>query len=324
MAERLDYLPFGEEIPQGIGGRSSLYPTGVYPSTPDQVEAKFTDKLRDAETGLDFFGARYYSGPEGRFTSADAVFADQHADSPQSWNLYSYVGNNPLCAVDPTGKGMTSDILWGIAKGTGQFVANSFMPYMAYKAIQKGVNDFRNPAAAMARDQQTVKTIKSLGTAEGRQAAVTGVANAWKGMSTVDKTAAITQVGLSVATAVVGGFATGAAGAESASTTSAVASGTRYVGAGEAALIQDSGMIPNTNAQGALKLFFYTPEDPMSSASAAQAAYNLDTTPTAVTTFDASGLSNWYGGNVEGGTGIEMIAQPANPIPATSLTPLKP
>jgi hypothetical protein len=72
-----------------------------------------------------------------------------------------------------------------------------------------------------------------------------------------------------------------------------------------------------------LKNFFYTPEDPMGSASAAQAAYNLDTTPSSVVTFDASGLRNLYGGNVEGGTGIELIAQPTQPIPATSLTPLK-
>jgi RHS repeat-associated protein len=33
--------------------------------------AHFTGKERDAETGLDFFGARYFSGAEGRFTSPD-------------------------------------------------------------------------------------------------------------------------------------------------------------------------------------------------------------------------------------------------------------
>jgi hypothetical protein len=29
---------------------------------------------------------------------------DQHEDEPQSWNLYSYVRNNPLAYVDPNGK----------------------------------------------------------------------------------------------------------------------------------------------------------------------------------------------------------------------------
>jgi RHS repeat-associated protein len=53
----------------------------------------FTSKERDAETGLDYFGARYYSGAQGRFTSVDPglfTIAD-----PQSWNRYSYVQNNP-------------------------------------------------------------------------------------------------------------------------------------------------------------------------------------------------------------------------------------
>jgi hypothetical protein len=31
-------------------------------------------KERDAETGLDYFGARYYSGAQGRFTLLSALF----------------------------------------------------------------------------------------------------------------------------------------------------------------------------------------------------------------------------------------------------------
>jgi RHS repeat-associated protein len=47
-----------------------------------------TGKERDAETGLDSFGARYYSGAQGRFTSPDEPFIDQDESDPQSWNLY--------------------------------------------------------------------------------------------------------------------------------------------------------------------------------------------------------------------------------------------
>lgn len=65
---------------------------------------QFTGKERDAETGLDYFGARYLSAAQGRFTSPDAPFADQHAEDPQSWNLYGYVRNNPLAAVDADGE----------------------------------------------------------------------------------------------------------------------------------------------------------------------------------------------------------------------------
>jgi RHS repeat-associated protein len=67
------------------------------------VRSLSTGKERDAETGLDYFGARYVSSAQGRFTSPDAPFADQHVEDPQSWNLYAYVRNNPLRYVDPTG-----------------------------------------------------------------------------------------------------------------------------------------------------------------------------------------------------------------------------
>jgi RHS repeat-associated protein len=53
--------------------------------------------------GLDYFGARYFSAAQGRFTSPDEVFADQNPGNPQSWNLYAYGRNNPLRFTDPTG-----------------------------------------------------------------------------------------------------------------------------------------------------------------------------------------------------------------------------
>lgn len=40
----------------------------------------------------------------GRFTTSDLPFADQHANDPQSWNLYAYGRNNPLKYVDRTGR----------------------------------------------------------------------------------------------------------------------------------------------------------------------------------------------------------------------------
>ncbi len=102
VVERHDYLPFGEEIYAGTGGRTAAQ---GYLSIPDPIKMRqrFTGKERDAETSLDFFEARYFSGAQGRFTSPDGPFADQSADDPQSWNLYSYGRNNPLTFIDPTG-----------------------------------------------------------------------------------------------------------------------------------------------------------------------------------------------------------------------------
>jgi RHS repeat-associated protein len=68
----------------------------------------FTGKERDAETGLDYFGARYFSSAQGRWTSPDWSTVPQpvpYADltDPQTLNLYSYVRNNPLSRTDPDG-----------------------------------------------------------------------------------------------------------------------------------------------------------------------------------------------------------------------------
>ena len=92
VVKRMDYLPFGEE-----------YPAVGYPSSTERTGVKFTGKERDAETGLDYFGARYMSAAQGRFTSPDRPFADQHPADPQSWNLYTYARNNPLRFIDPLG-----------------------------------------------------------------------------------------------------------------------------------------------------------------------------------------------------------------------------
>lgn len=64
---------------------------------------RFTGKERDAETGLDFFLARYCSGAQGRFTSPDPLLASGRPEDPQSWNRYAYARNNPLAYIDPTG-----------------------------------------------------------------------------------------------------------------------------------------------------------------------------------------------------------------------------
>ncbi len=98
VVARHDYLPFGEEISANTAGRGAEWGAGS-----DTIQHKFTGKEHDAETGLDYFGARYYGSALGRFTSPDEPLIDQFEENPQSWNLYSYVRNNPLRNIDPTG-----------------------------------------------------------------------------------------------------------------------------------------------------------------------------------------------------------------------------
>jgi RHS repeat-associated protein len=70
----------------------------------DAVNQKFTAKERDSESGLDYFGARYYGSALGRLTSADPKeFTSRTIENPQKWNKYAYVINNPLLRIDPDG-----------------------------------------------------------------------------------------------------------------------------------------------------------------------------------------------------------------------------
>ena len=96
VVEQHDYLPFGEEW-CGASGFCD-------PAAPGQPR-RFTSKERDAETGLDYFGARYYGSRIGRFTTVDPVLRRRRASfNPQTWNRYSYAANNPLRYLDPDGR----------------------------------------------------------------------------------------------------------------------------------------------------------------------------------------------------------------------------
>lgn len=71
-------------------------------------EQHFTGKTHDAESGLDYFGARYYSENDARFMSPDwsaKVEPVPYAklDNPQSLNLYDYMLDSPLDGVDQDG-----------------------------------------------------------------------------------------------------------------------------------------------------------------------------------------------------------------------------
>jgi RHS repeat-associated protein len=95
---RHDYLPFGEEV-----AGDSAWRTPARGYAGDAVREKFTSYERDAETGLDYAKARYYSPSMGRFTAVDPLLASAKPADPQTWNRYTYVLNRPTIAIDPDG-----------------------------------------------------------------------------------------------------------------------------------------------------------------------------------------------------------------------------
>ena len=74
-------------------------------STTRFPPSRYTGKERDTESGNDYFGARYYASSMGRFLSPDPVIiTPERLTNPEQLNLYSYVANNPLRFIDPTGE----------------------------------------------------------------------------------------------------------------------------------------------------------------------------------------------------------------------------
>ena len=88
IAQPYDYMPYGERIGD---------------TEPTDERKLFTGKPRDNENRLDSFGARFFSNQLSRWISPDQPFNDNKDDNPQSWNLFSYVGNNPINFEDIDG-----------------------------------------------------------------------------------------------------------------------------------------------------------------------------------------------------------------------------
>ncbi|MGH9356218.1 MAG: RHS repeat-associated core domain-containing protein, partial [Terriglobia bacterium] len=84
-----DFLPFGDE--QCVTSSSGN-------------NYKFTGKERDNESGNDYFSARSYASQYSRFTSPDPENVGADSSNPQTWNAYTYAGNNPTTFTDPTGE----------------------------------------------------------------------------------------------------------------------------------------------------------------------------------------------------------------------------
>ena len=82
-----EYHPFG----------TSAYRTAKSGTDLSLKRYRFTNKERDDETGLYYFGVRYYAAWLGRWTSSDP------GDFVDGLNMYVYVRNNPVNGVDELG-----------------------------------------------------------------------------------------------------------------------------------------------------------------------------------------------------------------------------
>jgi RHS repeat-associated protein len=143
----------------GSGGSQAelnvYYPFGriqtAAPQASFQVSRRFTGQVFDAESGLYYYNARYYDPELGRFTQPDTVIQD--LANPQSYNRYSYCGNNPLRYTDPSGKDFVKNAglingpyAYMVAKSTLGQIGASF--YNAIPLIDNSIYQVLRPVNA--------------------------------------------------------------------------------------------------------------------------------------------------------------------------------
>jgi RHS repeat-associated protein len=177
---RHDFLPFGEEIAGNLGLRS----LGQGYNAIDTNRQKYAATERDNATGLDHTPWRKYENLAGRWTSPDPYGGSAKLGDPQTFNRYTYVQNDPVNLIDPSGlyeacvhKGMTNFLAklagysddvaskLGHYAGDGKGGADSFK-YAATNPINfiKGIFG-RGPSARIhfASEATLAKNIKRFG-----------------------------------------------------------------------------------------------------------------------------------------------------------------
>jgi RHS repeat-associated protein len=112
-------------------GWDDYYPYGAQMNLRCQTASadgryKFTGKERDASTGLDYFGARYYDSWTGMWRQVDPLKEKYHGVSP-----YCYTLDNPIIFFDPDGKKVV------FAQGTSQQFKKEFAQAVKYLNTHK-------------------------------------------------------------------------------------------------------------------------------------------------------------------------------------------
>lgn len=141
VVEVVDYYPFGDvRIDEKATGYKNNY--------------KFTGKELDLRTNLYYYGARYYDPVTGRFISPDPWEGD--LANPQTLNKYSYVTNNPLKYVDPTGERVSEYQVYAPPEGGSYALGDKMGAYRGIEitsaAGQTGYGTHQYQCTTLAKD----------------------------------------------------------------------------------------------------------------------------------------------------------------------------
>lgn len=220
----LDHLGSPRLISDATGMHSQYFSAFGGGGTLDGGSLQFTGHERDAaalgdgKVDLpDYMHARFYDVSEARFLSLDPTWSSADLGTPQSWNRYSYVGNNPVGRFDPDGR-----CGWGWLLGAAGCVAED--------TIRGVVSDAHSVHEALSGMGTSASTSENL-----MGAGVIGLVAAKYGAAA-----------LAPGEAAAGEEATGTVSAVVEETTGEAASPTARGRASEARVLESMGMKKNT------------------------------------------------------------------------------
>ena len=177
--------PGGAGFYRICAGISESQPTAHYSLPTANSTYTFSAKERDPETGLSYFGSRYYNSDLSVWLSVDPMTAKYPSLSP-----YTYCANNPVRCVDPNGEDYTNfedengKLLEHIEDGsnavfklnrspivknakTGKFEKNNnaYFAFSRYDQSQNGIDEVNVQSVIDYAQTYTRKTF----TADGKQ-----------------------------------------------------------------------------------------------------------------------------------------------------------
>ena len=145
VVQHIEYVPFGEVF---IEERNNTWNTPYL----------FNAKEYDEETGMYYYGARYYEPRISLWMSTDPMEEDYY-----SYSSYTYVFNNPIRFIDPTG--LSGDEPDGVSmtrnfvKGLGQSLWGTVEG--VWNIVRHPINTAQNIATAVSHPKRTYNAIKS-------------------------------------------------------------------------------------------------------------------------------------------------------------------
>ncbi|MEL7568269.1 MAG: RHS repeat-associated core domain-containing protein, partial [Dehalobacterium sp.] len=120
---------------------------------------RYASYYYDEETGLYYLKSRYYSPVMGRFLTRDSIEYIEH-ENPQTLNLYSYCGNDPVNNTDSTGHWKEGDEkLSKSAQNEIKYLTNLYN-----KATSKASRDWIAKQADKIRTMDSSSSLPKTGT----------------------------------------------------------------------------------------------------------------------------------------------------------------